>query len=260
MVVAVASAIAARIPVPVVRRFLHAPVLRAFGGRLHQLYSGGAALDVDVARAFERMGLRIFQGYGLSETSPVIATNTPSAYRVGSVGRPLPDVEVRIALDGEIQTRGPHVMRGYIDRPDLTAAVLGDDGWLRTGDLGHFDSDGYLYVTGRAKDVIVLGGGKKVYPDEVEQLLAQHAGFAEVCVLGVAARHGNEEVCAVIVPASPDEIDAESEVSRVLGSIAAFKRPTRVVVRREPIPRTTTRKAKRAALAAWVTAHAGEAA
>ncbi|HEY5952307.1 MAG TPA: AMP-binding protein, partial [Kofleriaceae bacterium] len=130
LVVATLGAIAAGIPIPAVRRWLHAPVLRAFGGSLHQLYSGGAALDVDVARGFERMGLRIFQGYGLSETSPVISTNTPSAYRIGSVGRPLPGVEVRISNEGEIQTRGPHVMRGYVDRPDLTAAVLDGDGWL----------------------------------------------------------------------------------------------------------------------------------
>jgi long-chain acyl-CoA synthetase len=255
LVVAAAGAIAAGIPLPAVRRLLHAPVLRAFGGCLHQLYSGGAALDVDVARAFERMGLRIFQGYGLSETSPVIATNTPRAYRIGSVGRPLPAVEVRISAEGEIQTRGPHVMRGYVDRPDLTAAVLDANGWLRTGDLGRVDADGYVYVTGRAKDVIVLGGGKKVYPDEVEQVLAQHPAFAEVCVLGVAARHGNEEVCAVVVPPPGAEPDAEAEVARALASLASFKRPTRVVVRREPIPRTTTRKAKRVALAAWVAAH-----
>jgi long-chain acyl-CoA synthetase len=254
-VVAVAGAIAASIPVSAVRRLLHAPVLRAFGGSLRQLYSGGAALDVDVARAFERMGLPIFQGYGLSETSPVIATNTPRAYRIGSVGRPLPGVEVRISAEGEIQTRGPHVMRGYVGRADLPADVLDTDGWLRTGDLGRLDADGYLYVTGRAKDVIVLGGGKKVYPDEVEQLLAQHPAFTEVCVLGVAARHGNDEVCAVVVPPSGGEVDAEAEVAHALASLAAFKRPTRVVVRREPIPRTTTRKAKRVALAAWIATH-----
>ncbi|HEU4610965.1 MAG TPA: AMP-binding protein [Kofleriaceae bacterium] len=255
LVVAAAGALAAAIPVAALRRVLHAPVLRAFGGSLHQLYSGGAALDVEVARGFERMGLRILLGYGLSETSPVIATNTPRAYRIGSVGRPLRGVEVRISPEGEIQTRGPHVMRGYVGRPDLTAAVLDADGWLRTGDLGHLDADGYLHVTGRAKDVIVLGGGKKVYPDEVEQVLAQHPAFAEVCVLGVAARRGNEEVCAVVVPAADDTLDAEAEVGRALASLAAFKRPTRVVVRREPIPRTTTRKAKRAELAAWLSAH-----
>lgn len=255
LVVAAAGALAAAIPVAAVRRVLHAPVLRALGGSLRQLYSGGAALDVEVARGFERMGLRIFQGYGLTETSPVIALNTPRAYRLGSVGRPLPGIEVRISPEGEIQTRGPHVMRGYVDRPDLTAAVLDADGWLRTGDLGHLDADGYLHVTGRAKDVIVLGGGKKVYPDEVEQLLAQHPAFAEVCVLGVTGRRGHEEVCAVVVPTADDPLDAEAEVARALASLAAFKRPTRVVVRREPIPRTTTRKAKRAELAAWLSAH-----
>lgn len=260
-VVAAIGALAAVLPIPAVRRALYAPVLRAFGGKLHQLYSGGAALDPDVARRFERMGLRILEGYGLSETSPVIATNTPRSYRLGSVGRPLPGVEVRISSEGEIQTRGPHVMRGYVGRPDLTDAVIDRDGWFSTGDLGRLDPDGYLHVTGRAKDVIVLGGGKKVYPDEVEQVLAQHAGFAEVCVLGVAARHGNEDVCAVVVPAPGcEELDAEAEIARALSSVAVFKRPTRVVVRREPIPRTTTRKAKRAALGAWVTSQEREAA
>jgi long-chain acyl-CoA synthetase len=255
LLVGAASVLAAGVPVPALRRLLHAPVLRAFGGSLRRLYSGGAALDSDVARAFGRMGLRILQGYGLSETSPVIAINTPRAHRLGSVGRPLPGVQVRLAHGGEIQTRGPHVMRGYVDRPDLTAAVLDGNGWLRTGDLGYLDRDGFLYVTGRAKDVIVLGGGKKVYPDEVEQVLARHPKFAEVCVLGVPARHGNDEVCAIVVPADDaSTFDVDVEVARVLGSIASFKRPTRVVVRRKPIPRTTTRKAKRALLAAWLEA------
>ncbi|HTJ45281.1 MAG TPA: AMP-binding protein [Kofleriaceae bacterium] len=251
--VAMISAIAAVIPLEKLRRAIHRPILKSFGGALHQLYAGGAPLDPEVAKRFERMGLRIFQGYGLSETSPVIATCTPRAYRRGSVGRPLPGVEVRIA-DGEIQTRGPNVMRGYLDRADLTKDVFTRDGWFKTGDLGHLDDDGYLHVTGRAKDVIVLGGGKKVYPDEVELLLADHPGFAEVCVLGVPNRHGHEEVCAVVVPAAAQgEADPEEEIARMLEGVAAFKRPTRVLVRREPIPRTTTRKAKRQALAAWIT-------
>ncbi len=256
-IVAVAGALALRLPFPRVKRLLHTPILRGFGGRLRQLYSGGAALEVGVGRRFESMGLRVFEGYGLSETSPVIATNTPGAYRLGSVGRPLPGVEVKISADGEIHTRGPNVMRGYVDRLDLTAAVLGHDGWLRTGDLGHLDADGYLYVTGRAKEVIVLGGGKKVYPDEVELALAQHPAFTEVCVLGIPGRHGHDEVCAVVVPAASaltDEViaAAEADVAHALAGIAAYKRPTRVLVRREAIPRTTTRKAKRTALLAWV--------
>jgi long-chain acyl-CoA synthetase len=256
-VVAVLAAIATLVPWTRLRRRLHAPILRGFGGRLHQLYAGGAPMDPEVALAFERMGLPIFEGYGLSETSPVVATNTPRAYRRGSVGRPLPGVELRVVA-GEIQTRGPNVMAGYLDRPDLTAAVMTDDGWLKTGDLGHLDARGYLHVTGRAKDVIVLGGGKKVYPDEVERVLAAHPAFAEVCVLGVPSRHGHEEVCAVVVPstaANANAADPEAEIARMLAGVAAFKRPTRVVVRREPIPRTTTRKAKRAALAAWIHDH-----
>jgi long-chain acyl-CoA synthetase len=255
LVVGAAGALSTVVPVPALRRLLHAPVLREFGGSLRMLCSGGAALDTDVARAFERMGIPILQGYGLSETSPVISTNTARAYRTGSVGRPLPGVQVRIAHGGEIETRGPHVMHGYVERPDLTAAVLDGSGWLRTGDLGYIDPDGFLYVTGRAKDVIVLGGGKKVYPDEVEQVLARSPQFAEVCVLGVPARHGNDEVCAIVVPAGEsDPVNVDAEVARALASVAPFKRPTRVLVRREPLPRTTTRKAKRVLLAAWVEA------
>ncbi len=262
--VAAAGAVSARIPFHRLRRLLHRPLLGRMGGRLFQLYSGGAPLDDQVARSFQRMGLPILQGYGLSETSPVIATNTPCAHRLGSVGRPLPGVAVRIAPrtpgeslaaggEGEILTRGPHVMPGYLDRPDLTAQVIDADGWLHTGDLGRLDADGYLHVTGRAKDLIVLGGGKKVYPDEVEAVLSTSLGFAEVCVLGIPARQGHDEVCAVVVPAAGDtSIDAEAEIARMLADVAAFKRPTRVVVRREPIPRTTTRKAKRAALVAWI--------
>jgi acyl-CoA synthetase (AMP-forming)/AMP-acid ligase II len=147
-------------------------------------------------------------------------------------------------------------MRGSLDRPDLTAQMIDGDGWLHTGDLGHRDADGFLHVPGRAKDLIVLGGGKKVYPDEVEAVLAESPRFAEVCVLGVRARLGHDEVCAVVVPAADetrDVLDPEAEIARMLSDVASFKRPTRVVVRTEPIPRTTTRKAKRAALAAWIT-------
>src|SRR5690606_16628731 len=136
--------------------------------------------------------------------------NTPWANRIGSVGRPLPGVEVRIATrpgsadPGEILTRGPHVMRGYVGQDALTREVIDGEGWLHTGDLGHLDADGFLYVTGRAKDVIGLGGGRKVPPDEVQEHLGRSALFAEVCVLAVPTRagmaRGSDEVCAVVVP------------------------------------------------------------
>ncbi|HUQ04060.1 MAG TPA: AMP-binding protein [Kofleriaceae bacterium] len=255
MYVAFAAALSTVLPFAWMRRLLHRPILAKMGGHLVNLYAGGAPLDDEVARTFLQMGVPIMQGYGLSETSPVISTNAGDAFRLGSVGRPLPGVEVKIER-GEIWVRGANVMKGYLDRPDLTAQVIDNDGWLHTGDLGRIDADGFLYVTGRAKDLIVLGGGKKVYPDEVEAVLAASPRFAEVCVLGVRARQGHDEVCAVVVPIADggdDSVDAETEIARMLSDVASFKRPTRVVVRSEPIPRTTTRKAKRAALAAWIT-------
>jgi long-chain acyl-CoA synthetase len=249
--VAFAGAVSSVLPIAWMRRLLHRPLLSKMGGRLTMRYSGGAPLDEEVARTFLAMGLPILQGYGLSEASPVIATNSLRAHRLGSVGRPLPGVEVKIEK-GEIWARGANVMKGYLDRPDLTAQMVDADGWLHTGDLGHLDDAGFLHVTGRAKDLIVLGGGKKVYPDEVETVLAASPRFAEVCVLGMPARQGHDEVCAVVVPANDETVDPEAEIALMLADVAAFKRPTRVVVRTEPIPRTTTRKAKRAVLAAWI--------
>ncbi len=253
------------------KRVLFSPVLSAFAPSLRACYSGGAALEQSVARFFASMGVPIYQGYGLTETSPVIATNSPRANRVGSVGRPLRGVDVRIArkspddASGEIQTRGPHVMAGYLDAPEATREVLDDDGWLSTGDLGYLDQDSYLFVTGRSKDLVVLGGGKKVHPDEVEESLIQSPLFQEVCALGLPARsaaaRGFDEVCAVVVPSAElrarHEGDAETlraaveeEVARACERLATFKRPTRVELRFEALPRTATRKLRRPAVAA----------
>jgi long-chain acyl-CoA synthetase len=273
VLLAVIGLCARLLPWNAARRALYAPVLRQLGGCLRAFYCGGAALDLEVALFFERMGIPIYQGYGLSETSPVISTNTPRRNRLGSVGRPLDGVEVRIERksesdpEGEILTRGPHVMRGYLYRPDLTAEMIDADGWLHTGDLGCLDDDGYLYVTGRCKDLIVLGGGKKVHPDEVEEVLAQSPTFKEVCVLGAPSRsplsRGFDEVCAVVVPTAEMSRDVardgeamqtamEAEVARLAARLAQFKRPTRVVVRRESLPTTAIRKLKRPVLRRWL--------
>jgi long-chain acyl-CoA synthetase len=261
------------LPSHAARRFFFRPVLSKIGPSLKIFYSGGAALEVDVARFFDRLGIPTFQGYGLSETSPVIATCTPSANRHGSVGKPLAGVEVRIVKksesdrEGEIHTRGPHVMAGYLNRDDLTDEMIDAEGWLRTGDLGYLDDEGYLYVTGRSKDLIVLGGGKKVHPDEVEDALVKGALFKEVCMLGTPAQsamaRGFDEVTAVVVPddalaarfeRSPDDLrDAvTSEVARLAKAVASFKRPTRVLVRMDALPKTATRKLKRPLVREWV--------
>lgn len=154
-----------------------------FGGRLRMACSGGAPLSDSVWDYFNRAGVPLFQGYGLTETSPVITTCIPAANRVGSVGQPVEGVEVRIAPDGEILTRGPHVMRGYWKRPDDTADVL-VDGWLCTGDLGRLDSDGFLYITGRKKEIIVTAGGKNIAPNYLERLLTEDPLIQQALIVG----------------------------------------------------------------------------
>ena len=156
------------LPSDAMRRILFRPLHRQLGGALRSFGSGGAPLNRPLEEFFKALGTPILQGYGLTETSPVIASNAFNAHRVASVGRPLPGVEIRIERkpdepDGEILTRGPHVMRGYFKRDDLTRAVIDSDGWFDTGDLGYLDQDGFLYITGRKKNIIVLGSGKIVH-------------------------------------------------------------------------------------------------
>jgi long-chain acyl-CoA synthetase len=165
------------------------------GGRIRLFLSGGAPLSKDIAEFFYAIGLLILEGYGLTETSPVISLNAIGHMKFGSVGKPIPGVEVRIAEDGEILTRGPHVMKGYYKMPDETAEVFNGD-WFRTGDIGRFDEDGFLVITDRKKDIIVTSGGKNIAPQQLENLLKASPYISNAVVTGDRRKF----VSAIIVP------------------------------------------------------------
>lgn len=173
-----------------------AKTLRAmFGRRIRWMMSGGAPLPPAVCQAYRQAGLPLAQGYGLTETAPVLTVNRPERVKVESVGQPLPGVEIRIAADGEILARGPNIMKGYWNQPAATEAVL-REGWFHTGDMGRMDDEGFVYITGRKKELIVLSNGKKVAPTEVEAMLQREPAIEQAVV------HGDQRnyLTALIVP------------------------------------------------------------
>ena len=230
---------------------------RPFGHALRFIACGGAKLNEEAARYLVKMGFTILEGYGLTETSPVVAFNPLKKQKIGSVGRVIPDVELKINNPdatgmGEVVIKGPNVTPGYYKQAEETLSVL-KDGWFYSGDLGYIDKDGYLYITGRKKELIVLSSGKNIYPEEIESHYSKSPYIKEICVLGVGAVE--EERLSAVVVLDTDycrkvgEADLNStirwELENLSEGIAPYKRIKGYIITRENLPRTRLGKIKR---------------
>ncbi len=177
-------------------KLVFSKVREAFGGRVRIFVSGGAPLGIDTARWFASTGIALWEGYGLTETSPVIALNTPIHHRMGTVGMPLPNIELKLAEDGELLVRGPSVFSGYWHKAAATAECLDAEGWFRTGDIAHLDADGFLSITDRKKELLKTSGGKLVAPQPIENKLKNSVFVAQAALVG--DRH--KFICVLISP------------------------------------------------------------
>jgi len=168
----------------IANKLVYSKVREAFGGRVRFFVSGGAPLGIDTAKWFAAAGIAVWEGYGLTETSPVIALNSPAAQRMGSVGKPLPNVELKFATDGELLARGPFVFGGYWQKPQANAECFDTEGWFATGDIAHLDDDGFLYITDRKKELLKTSGGKLVAPQPIENKIKNSRFVAQAALVG----------------------------------------------------------------------------
>jgi long-chain acyl-CoA synthetase len=201
--------------------------------------SGAAKLPIEVAeKVAARFGVHIWEGYGLTETAPVVATSVGTGAPPGSIGRPVPGVEIRLVDSdgddvligdaGEVWVRGPNVFKGYWEDPEATRSALTPDGWLRTGDLACVDDDGFLFLVDRAKDIIIVSGFN-VYPAEVEEVLAEHPAVESCAVVGVAHPHTGEAVKAYVVPRAGRAVEEDELIDWCRARIARYKCPTKIM-------------------------------
>lgn len=247
-----------------IRRKLFKDVITQMGGQLKYIISGGAPLSPSVSKGFTDLGIEIYQGYGLTETSPVLAAENKGHIRAGSIGRPLPAVQVEFRDKdedgmGELCAKAPNVMLGYYNNDELTKEVI-EDGWFHTGDLGYMDKDGYIFLTGRKKDMIVLKNGKKAFPEEIEILLNKIPGVTDSFVFGepidgdwtdlriaVQVQYSAKEIEELYGVNTPEGIRDSiwEKIKEVNQTIPHYKRVTDLYLTEEPFIKTTSLKIKR---------------
>ncbi len=226
-------------------RMIFKVVLNQFGGKLDTLASGGAPLAADLEQWWNNFGIVVLQGYGLTETSPTVTTNTYEIHKFGSVGKVIRDVQVRLAADGEILVKGPNVFSGYYKNEQKTVETFDVDGWFKTGDMGEFDSGGFLFLRGRKKYMILGPGGQNVFPEDIEEVLNKLAGVKDSAVLGIESAGGAIAIHAVLL-LEKGIIDAQSVVERANQKLASYQHITDWTIwSEEDFPRSATRKVKK---------------
>ena len=245
-----------------IRKKLFKEIHETLGGKVRLFVAGGAALDPEAEKSFNQLGFKMYQGYGLTESSPVIAAEDDKYQRIGSIGKAFPSLDVKIEDPneegvGELLAKGPSVMLGYYNNEEATKETL-EDGWLHTGDLARIDKDGYIFISGRKKFVIVLKNGKNIYPEEIETLINKIEGVKESFVYGRPENDGDYKICAKIVydeetveevfgTKNPDELKEKiwQEVKKINKTMPAYKYVRDITVTNKELIKTTTQKVKR---------------
>ncbi len=227
------------------RKQLFKSVIDAFGGNLEMIISGGAPIDLQIAKGFEDLGITLISGYGITECSPIVSTDRNKDYKFGSVGLPIPGVEVKVDNpdengEGELLIKGPIVMMGYYNNPQATAEVF-EGGWFRSGDYGRVDDEGFVFITGRKKNIIITPNGKNVYPEEIEAVIQHVEGVNEVVVF-----EGDDVICAEIYTETPEQKERiKADVQALNKNLPSYKQVQKVLFRDTEFEKTTTKKIKR---------------
>ncbi len=241
------------------RKKLFGQILEMLGGNLTTIICGGAALDPELIADFDALGIEILEGYGITECSPLVAVNTHAHKKIGSVGRAVPcckfktDAEDGVS-EGEVLVKGDNVMLGYYNDPEASAEAFDEDGWFRTGDIGHVDKNSFLYLTGRKKNIIILSNGKNIYPEEIEYYLYKIGTISECVVLGKPNASGEVVITAIVYPdfeaygdkpAAEILDDLKARVNEINKQLPIYKQVREVELRDTEFEKTTTRKIKR---------------